>query len=135
MSSLRKIEWGISLLATGLALYLHLVFFKNAGALWRDEINSVSIANLSSIHDVWTHIEFDSFPIFWLLVLRVWSFITGASDLAYRLFGLGIGITVLAVLWFGARVFKMSFPMFSIALLALSPAIMMGRFGARLWLG
>src|SRR5438477_6895762 len=106
MPSLRKIEWGMTLLATALAVYLHLVFFKNAGALWRDEINSVNIATLSSISDVWKHIEFDSFPIFWLVVLRAWSVLTGASDFFYRLLGLGIGITVLTALWFNARVFK-----------------------------
>ena len=123
MITLRKIDGFAAVIFTILAVYLHLAFLNHAGGLWRDEINSVSVANLDSIAEVWRHIEFDSFPIFWLLILRFWSLFTGGSDILYRILGLGIGIGILGALWFNARVFKISFPCCSIALLGFSPAI------------
>jgi hypothetical protein len=123
MSAMRKIELGLVIVATAVAGYLHFIFFENAGALWRDEINSLNIANFPSIVELWRHIEFDSFPIFWLLLLRLWSHVASDSDFLYRLLGLGIGLTLLGLLWFNARVFTKSFPIYSLALLGFSPAI------------
>ncbi|HEY2122629.1 MAG TPA: hypothetical protein VGH07_03465, partial [Chthoniobacterales bacterium] len=76
MPTLRKIEWLFALLGTGLVICLHWIFATHAGGLWRDEVNTVSVANLPSLSELWNHIEFDSFPIVWPLIIRFWSNIT-----------------------------------------------------------
>lgn len=123
MQVLRKIEWLFALLGTGMVISLHWVFATHAGGLWRDEVNTVSVANLPSLRELWNHIEFDSFPVVWLLVIRFWSTITSNSDWSFRLLGMAVATASIAALWINARAFKASFPFFALALLGVSPSI------------
>ena len=121
-SASRKSEWAVALVATLLSMSLHVLFTIHAGGLWRDEVNTVNVSNLPSLTDVWGHIEFDSFPILWLLIVRGWS-VLGGTDFLFRLLGFGIGVSCLALLWFNARAFKGSAPLLSVALIGFSPSI------------
>ena len=74
---------GTALVATWLVLTsLH------AGPLWRDETNSINVAQMPSLREFWDSMQFDSFPALWLLLLRCWSFLGLAnSDAGIRKIG------------------------------------------------
>ena len=65
-------EWILALVATGMVLCFHIVFWYSAGGLWRDEANSVELASLASWSAVWQHLPFDSFPFLWPCLLWIW---------------------------------------------------------------
>jgi hypothetical protein len=118
------IEISVGLILTGLLVYLHVVFFLHAGALWRDETNSVGIATLPSIKDIWENIEYDSFPILWHLTMRMWFALgMGGSDLNIRLLGLLSGIGIIVVLWLNARKFNCRIPLIALALIGFNAAV------------
>jgi hypothetical protein len=118
------VEISVGLILTGLLVYLHVVFFLHAGALWRDEANSVGMATLPSIKDVWGNLEFDSFPILWHVTMRMWFGLgLGGSDLSIRLLGLMAGIGIIGVLWFNARKFNCRIPLIALALIGFNAAV------------
>lgn len=110
-------------MATLLSVYLHLSLLTHAGSLWRDEINTINLANFPTLLEVWRHIEFDSTPVVSLLIVRGWSLIALNNDFLLRCLGFAVGIGILASLWYNARVFKTSYPLLSLALLGFSPSI------------
>jgi uncharacterized membrane protein len=113
---------------TVVAASLHVVFAKHAGALWRDEVNTLEIATMATFSELWTHLTFDSFPAFFFLVLRS---LAGAaaetSDSYLRVFGAVIGLLILAAVWLNARMFRIGVPLVSLALIGLNPMII--RYG------
>ena len=113
----------VSCLLTGLAVFLHAFYAFHAGGLWRDEANTVALATMPTLHDVWTHLQYDSFPILWLLVVRAFSAFGVIPDLAYRLLGCFVGFSIIAAVWINARLLKFSVPLVSLALLGFSPTI------------
>jgi hypothetical protein len=117
-----RLEWGVALVLTLAACSLHIVFLIHAGALWRDEANTIGLATMSSLSEVWANLQFDSFPILWLLVVRTLAACGLAGDAALRATGFCVGLGLIAALWFAARSLKCGFPLFSIALLALNPS-------------
>ena len=119
---IQRLEWLAALLVTVFAVAIHLRFVTNVGGLWRDETNSVNLATLSSLGEMWRSLEYDSFPILYFFVLRAWTGIFGAgNDAALRALGLIIGLGVLGVLWANARAFGARLPVLSFALLGLNP--------------
>jgi len=44
----------------------------HAGPLWRDEINSLYVANTQSVHDFTAALVFNPFPALFAAVLRIW---------------------------------------------------------------
>lgn len=120
-ASIRKLEWVAALLLTALIVVLHFVNWTHAGGLWRDEAAAVNLALFPSFGEIWTHIEHESFPLLLTLLLRAWNAIgLGGSDLALRVFGLLVGLAVLAALWWNARQFSASPPLISLLLFGLS---------------
>lgn len=86
------------------AIALHVQFITNVGGLWRDETNSVNLATLPSLGHIWSLLEYDSFPIVFVTVLRMWTAVFGSgNDAALRALGLLTGLGVLGVL-FATRV-------------------------------
>lgn len=118
---IRKLEWIAALLVAALIVVLHFVNLMHAGGLWRDEAAAVNLALFPSFGEIWTHIEHESFPLLLTLLLRAWSAIgLGGSDLVLRVFGLFIGLAVLAALWWNAWQFSASPPLISLLLFGLS---------------
>src|SRR5580700_419396 len=69
---------------------LHFYFLARVGGLWRDEVNSVNLAQ-GSLDNIFR----DSFPILFPMLLRGWSFIgLGNVDVAVRLLGVFLGLTL-----------------------------------------
>src|SRR5581483_10806908 len=100
---------GAAAVAVGLGLTaglvpLHLSAVGHAGALWRDEVNSVNVALLPSWAAVWRGSAYDSFPVAWDALLHAWIVAgLGADDPGLRRLGLAIGLGTLAVLWLTGR--------------------------------
>src|SRR2546423_11360723 len=123
-ASIRKVEWFIALALTGLAVVFHIVNLTHAGGLWRDEAAAVNLALFPSFGEIWTHLEHESFPLLLTVLLRGWGAIClGETDLGWRLFGLLVGFSVLAALWWNAWQFSKSPPLLSVLLFGLSPTL------------
>ncbi len=111
----------VALLAL-LATALHVQFATNVGGLWRDEANSVTLATLPSVAEMWRVLDYDSFPMFFFAVLRGWTAMFGANDdLALRALGLITGLGILGAAWANARSFGIKWPVLSLALIGLNP--------------
>lgn len=118
---IRKLEWGAAFLATAMIVVLHFVNWRHAGGLWRDEAAAVNLAFFPSFNAIWAHLEHESFPLLLTLLLRGWSAVgLGGSDLALRVFGLLVGLSILGALWWNARQFSTSPPLISLLLFGLS---------------
>ena len=65
----RGVERFVVVIATAILAGLHLAFFLSAGALWRDEVDCVNFASLSSPAENFSRLQFQSFPLLWTLVL------------------------------------------------------------------
>lgn len=119
---LRWAEWSVASLMGALIVVLHVANMKSAGALWRDEAAAVHLALMPSFGAIWSHLEHESFPLLLTALLRTWNGIgLGGSDLALRGFGLLVGLSVLAALWWNAWRFSSSPPIVSMLLFGLSP--------------
>jgi hypothetical protein len=112
----RNADWWLAVLATLVVLALHVYFIAQVGGLWRDEVNSLNLAqgNLSQI-------SHDSFPVLFPLLLRGWSDLGLAhSDVAVRCLGLLTGLCLTAVFWVAAWWTRRAPPIWSLALMALN---------------
>ena len=93
----------------------------NAGPLWRDEVNTVNVAQMPTIRDSWHNME--SFPPWWSLLLRGCIMLgLAGSDTGIRILGLYVGLFVLGSFWLCARWMGCRAPTLSIALLGALPA-------------
>ena len=120
----RRVEATVAGLLTIAALWLHYLSAMSDGGLWRDEANTVGLATLPHVVDVWKNLQFDSFPIVWIAVVRGFAAIFGPmNDPAFRIFGAFIGISLLAALWLHGRVLGRRFSVIALALVALSPSV------------
>ena len=98
---------------------LHVAGYLSAGALWRDEANSIQQARLPSWGSVWHSLQYDSFPALYPSVLRIWSSHEWtAADRGLRTFGLLVGLALLAAIYIVARVLGAARPTTVLVLLA-----------------
>ena len=122
--SISRMEAAAAGLLTAAAVALHLIAFRFAGGLWRDEANTVALSSLPSLRDVWGNLEYDSFPMAWVLIVRLVARFAGVlNDHAFRAVGLIIGVAIIGALWFLARSLGHRFPIVSLALFALCPSV------------
>ncbi len=112
----RSPEWFLAVTLSFLAVVLHLYFFCRAGGLWRDEVNSVSIAQGG-----WSKIEQDSFPFLFPTLLRGWLELGwGANDFGLRIFGTLLGLSLIAAFWQTTSQLRRLPPLWSLVLVALN---------------
>jgi hypothetical protein len=117
-------ETTVAVLLTIVAIWLRLFTAFSAGALWRDEANTVALATFPSVGDVWRNLQYDSFPILWLIFVRVFSAVVGPmNDAAFRALGFVVGAGMVACLWWYARTFRVRMPLVSLLLVGLSPSV------------
>lgn len=112
---------------TLLSVYLHVQNFRHAGALWRDEVNTVELASEPTFSSIYSNLHFDSFPMLWVTLLRSYIRLAGSSDAALRGLGLVVGTLSIAVLWMNARLFPHRVPALSLLLIGVNGAII--RYG------
>ncbi len=112
----RDADFWLAVTATVVVLALHLYFLNIAGALWRDEVNSVNLAQ-GELKNL-TH---DSFPVLFPLLLRGWNALgLCQADIAARSFGVLLGLLLTAVFWIAARWTRRAPPLWSLALVGLN---------------
>jgi uncharacterized membrane protein len=100
----------------------------NAGALWRDEVNSLEVATMRTFSEMWSNLSFDSFPAFYFLILRAFAGVpASASDAALRGFGVAIGLLILGAVWLNAKWLRLGFPLLTLALIGFNPMVI--RYG------
>lgn len=123
---LRWAEWGAAVLVSAVLIVCHFMGLTHAGALWRDEVNTLNIAGLPSLSEIWAMLEFDSCPILWHFVLRAWSAAgLGGTDFSLRVLGFTIGLGITGALWLIAKRFRVGVPLVSLVLFGLSPAVLL----------
>jgi hypothetical protein len=106
------------------ALALHFVFIVSAGALWRDEANSVNQARLPSWYAVWQSLDHDTFPILYPAFLRLWSAPpAGGSDTGLRILGLLTGCGLVSSVWCAGRILGSKQPMVATLLISAAPLV------------
>jgi hypothetical protein len=118
-------EWCLACALTASWIVFHIRFFLHAGALWRDEVNSVDLCNSPTISDIVNNLQFDSFPLLWHLSLRAWIHSgIGSTDQGIRVLGLLTGLGILATLWNNARRFRYPTPIATLTLLGFTSAVL-----------
>ena len=123
----RWVVRGAGLVLTAAAVAVHVRFWVEAGGLWRDEVNSVVLANGPSVRQLWQTLPYDSFPVLWHAVVRAWSALAGTGDPAARVLGLAVGLSVLAILWWNGRRFGAPAPVVGLVLFGFtSPVLLYG---------
>ena len=120
----RYSHWIAAVVVTLSAVYLHALFFLNAGGLWRDEIELVNLSLLPSFSDMWLNQPHDSCPILMHLVVRAWSAIgLGNTDASLRVLGLYVGLFLLLAFWFASWATRNGAPLLAVTLAGLNVTI------------
>ena len=128
---LRRAELTVAMAITTIAVLLNLLAAFSAGPLWRDEANTVGLATLPPFKDVWSNLQYDSFPVLWIALIRGFSSAVGdMNDPAFRALGFVLALVLIGAIWANARAFRVSYPLLSLALLALNPSVV--RWGSSL---
>src|SRR5260370_471401 len=119
---LRYFTWAIAALVTLCAVYLHALFFLNAGGLWRDEAELVHLSLLPSFSEVWQNLPHDCCPILMHLVVRAWSAAAslGNTDPGLRVLGLYVGLFLLLAFWFASWTMRTGAPLLAVTLAGLN---------------
>jgi hypothetical protein len=118
-----RLEWAGAVLFTLWTVWAHWLRFVHAGALWRDEVGAVQLANLPSLAAVFRMFPHEAFPLAVPMTIRLFTRIAGGSDTALRGLGLLIGLAITAGLWLNARLAGRGVPLLSMALLGGNAAI------------
>ncbi len=125
MPVVRHLNWIAAALVTLCAVYLHALFFLNAGGLWRDEAQLVHLSLLPSFSEVWQNLPHDSCPILMHLVVRTWSAAAsfGNTDAGLRVLGLYVGVFLLLAFWFASWTMRNGAPLLVVTLVGLNVTI------------
>ncbi len=115
-----RVEWAVALLLTVWVVTLHVTYLFHAGPLWRDECGTIAFASMP-FGEMWDHLQYDNFPPFFEWIARIWLSLFSASDFSFRILGLIVGLTILGVLWFSARLLGARTPLLALAFFALNP--------------
>ncbi len=112
-------ECVLAVFLTLAAGYLNILVLTHAGALWRDEVDTLGLATLPHFADTWRMVAHHSNPILFLSLVRVWVTLgLGHTDFGLRLLGFVIGLSLVAAIWLSGRLMRITWPVLSLALLA-----------------
>jgi hypothetical protein len=105
-------EFLMTLGLTVLVVLLYFYFYRHAGGLWRDEVDSV---NIGLGH--WANITQDSFPVFFPACIRAFGRL-GLTD--WRWLGLLAGAALITAFWLAARWTCKTPPIWALVLVGLN---------------
>jgi hypothetical protein len=113
-----QLEFAVCVIATLLAMALHITFLTHAGALWRDEAGGVQLSASPGLA-VTCRPGRELFPIFYFVLVRCWSALGfGGTDLGLRILGFLAGMGLLGAIWLNVRLLGVRWPLISLTLLA-----------------
>jgi hypothetical protein len=113
----RTAETWVALALTAVIVCLHIARAGEAGGLWRDEAATAHLADAFSVRYVISNVQFETFPLLLPAVLHAYGWIAGASDLALRIFGALVGISIIGALWLNMAIVRRGVPLLGLALL------------------
>lgn len=121
---LQRVEFYVALLITLLVVGLHLTRMTHAGGLWRDEAGAVQVALMPSVHELTQVFQHEAFPLLFPLTVRTYAALAGAGDTALRVFGMLVGLGIIAALWINSKLVSESVPLLSLALLGFNASVL-----------
>src|SRR5204862_5078204 len=98
--TMKRVERAVGLILSLIVLFLLIVRATHAGALWRDECDSLQLARMPRFADVVENLHYTSFPILFPATIRSYTLLFGTSDNALRFFGVAIGVALIGAAWF-----------------------------------
>jgi hypothetical protein len=126
--NLYKMCWIVAISITAAAILLHFFSVAQAGGLWRDEVGMANIATMSSAKEIFQALLHDHCPMVFPIVVRSWMALGFAhTDAGLRIFGLCVGLALIASFWAASRMMGKGLPMLSLAIVALNPIVI--RYG------
>lgn len=105
-------EMILALVLTCIIAALHFYFYRHAGGLWRDEVNSINIGRGN-----WQAMMHDSFPLLFPLMIRVYGGVVGSD---WRVLGLLFGLSLTAAWWSAMWKVRRMPPLWSLVLMGLN---------------
>lgn len=117
----------VAIFLTLLSCYLHFQNFEHAGALWRDEVNTIELASEAELSSTFANLQYDSFPLLWFIVLRGFMRVAGSADEVLRAFGLVVGLLTIVACWVNAWMFRHHIPLLVLFLIGINGAVI--RYG------
>jgi hypothetical protein len=125
---LDKMSWIVAITMTVAAVLLHFFSVLEAGGLWRDEVGMANIATLPSAGEIFQALLHDHCPMVYPLVVKSWMALGLAhTDKGLRIFGLCVGLGLIASFWAASRMMSKGLPLLSLAIVALNPIVI--RYG------
>ena len=118
----RRLEILVGLVLTAVIVCLHVVRAVKADALWRDEAALVGLATLSPVQEVIHHFPHEAFPLVVPAAIRTVAWASGNSDWGFRAFGMLVGLSILAALWWNTWTVRRGPPLLALALLGFNSA-------------
>ena len=109
----------MALVLTAVVAALSVVRMLHAGGLWRDEAGAARLAAMPTLREIAGLFQHEAFPPLFAVTVRAYSRVAGGGDLALRVFGLAVGLTIAGILWLNARTTARTVPLLSLALLGL----------------
>ena len=93
-------ELAAALLISALIVFLNVRFSTHAGPLWRDEVSTLRLATQPTYADVARSLSFDSAPLLFPTLVRLWSssLSGGDQDGPMRAFGLGVATAMVGAI-------------------------------------
>ena len=122
--SLERLEWIVAIILSTTVLFLLTVRVTHAGGLWRDECESIQLAQMPRFADILANLGHYSFPVLFTLILRGYTALFGASDFALRCFGFAVGVAFIASTWFHSLSTSRQPPLLLLALMGLNSSFL-----------
>ena len=122
--TLRRFTLLVAIALTAASALVLVVRATHAGGLWRDEAGAVQVALQPSMHGIAQVFQHEAFPLLFPLTVRAYAAVAGTSDTAFRIYGLLVGLALIATLWMTSRAITQTVPLLSIALLGLNPSVL-----------
>src|SRR5438034_4151516 len=114
-----------AVLLSALVLFFLAVRAMHAGALWRDEAATLQLAQMPTLHEIFSDFQHEAFPPPFPLLIRTYVALFGASDASLRWFGFAIGVTLIAAAWFSSRALGDRGPVLFLTLFGLNSTFLM----------
>src|SRR5438270_5724083 len=118
--ALKRLEWALAILLSAVVLLLLIVRTLHIGALWRDECDSVQLAEMPRLSDLFANVHFTSFPVLFPLIIRGYTTVFGGSDFALRSFGLAVGVVFIGATWYFSLTTSRQPPLLLLGLIGLN---------------